>query len=1259
MKNKLKLMLLLLCVTFNSMGQIYPQIVSHQILENNGKFGKVELGIEMTNEHLIQNPYDENEVKIIVRFYPAASLTPCNLGGNPITVEAFYYREFEFDANPPRCDIPAGDNMDYDGMGDPAFDHRTIQQLEFLNNINTQHTWRARFSPPTDGDWVYSIEYHYIPTNGGFGWSQYLSPGSDNCGQYHFYVNNTSNKGFIKKTGKLYAGAYKFDDGTPYFPTGTNLFFYDHPYCRQVWDEHYLNSIANLHDAGGNFARLLMSGDGWMANALGYTHSNGFIFNIEWDQTPVGNYTPRQNFAFLLDQLMEEAFVQDINLQLCLLTWGDVDAATNWQNNPFNQLSSLSNPLNFFSDNTAKDLWKRKLRYIISRWGYATNLFGWEVAAELDMDALDNAQPNTWQWVDDMSNYIRQKDPNHLLIFSGAAFYPDADVDQYIQNANIDIANVLAYGYTSLYNAAHFKRETDLKRVHDHQKPHMSSEFGMSRDLKTFEHRGSNLDVYAEFHNTIWSSSFSGASATSAYWWGHIFPDHWLGLNTFRHFAPLRVLIEEMDLTHDFAPISTPCAEPSIEYLNMDILDGNGNPVYPALTSNQLWGQDLKKCPDMGASDIFNPDINAFKYSFSSGNYEYANDKIFIEGLKDIDNNSIYGWMHKKDNFWWKQPHNTLGSPAMDANCSYPPGETPMPASAGACDNMALGYGRAVFNDICNGEYQIDYYSTYPSYPTYLGGPLVNGGQITGFTRRLFTSNNKLDVKLPIFKPLENGANPDETIHAPDYGYRISQVASENYKDTHIGGSTPEQLDGSSGIEAINEQVFFKGQFDDLMHQYFYDNSSSQWMHIQVGNSIDPLIDGDIANDGETRIFYRGNNQELSYYQWTPSPSTWTHKNMSTSSIPSSDYVHPSSDIESCPDQVFYRGTDNKMHLYYTQNNGTTWNHHILNSAATTNEFVDGDIETLNPSLLTNTDRQNPTNSNYVFYRSPDGTISLYAKTSGYTSWVYQAVSGGSLYAPYKAVGKILPKVVGSEYYCFYVGADGYIQYYKTSSIASGTWTHGYIGSYNGTIEKADLNSHLTFENNVLYYYGEDNISGNTTGIIKRYYWDYHEWRHSSIVVCPSNQTSLGVFLPDFRMPSTAAFVYPGLDHKVRIVWNSGDCEKCTDLYPAFKSAKNPPPTEASIQPLVKLVMNNESYKFAVYPNPASDKINIYFENNTTDNVSVKILNTLGIVMKELQLDNNIRNHSFSIAEYPRGVYYVQLINQTRKTISTEKVSLF
>jgi agmatine/peptidylarginine deiminase len=102
----------------------------------------------------------------------------------------------------------------------------------------------------------------------------------------------------------------------------------------------------------------------------------------------------------------------------------------------------------------------------------------------------------------------------------------------------------------------------------------------------------------------------------------------------------------------------------------------------------------------------------------------------------------------------------------------------------------------------------------------------------------------------------------------------------------------------------------------------------------------------------------------------------------------------------------------------------------------------------------------------------------------------------------------------------------------------------------------------------------------------------------------------------------------------------------------SFKLLSNDPEnpvTEISLHACQNyLKINNiNASDLIIYPNPASDKINIYF--NDKNSTKVYIYNILGIQAKEMQLSNGV--NSIDIKELPNGVYFIKIEGRTYKFV--------
>ena len=68
--------------------------------------------------------------------------------------------------------------------------------------------------------------------------------------------------------------------------------------------------------------------------------------------------------------------------------------------------------------------------------------------------------------------------------------------------------------------------------------------------------------------------------------------------------------------------------------------------------------------------------------------------------------------------------------------------------------------------------------------------------------------------------------------------------------------------------------------------------------------------------------------------------------------------------------------------------------------------------------------------------------------------------------------------------------------------------------------------------------------------------------------------------------------------------------------------------------------VNNETFDFKIYPNPAKDLLTIEFDNEKKQ-TNLQILNTMGAVLKETKIRNN--KVYIDIASFSKGLYFVKL----------------
>ena len=160
-----------------------------------------------------------------------------------------------------------------------------------------------------------------------------------------------------------------------------------------------------------------------------------------------------------------------------------------WYDNPYNAANGgpvpEDDPAAFFSDPTAKDLFKQRLRYLVARYGAYRDILAWELFNETQFIGRADKNPFGSQqvrddlvaWHAEMAAYLRSLDPyDHLITTS-------SDIDTSAARTiwadpNIDLVQVHDYGALSGRDQRFSGYAEDLNATYD--KPVIIGEFGLA-----------------------------------------------------------------------------------------------------------------------------------------------------------------------------------------------------------------------------------------------------------------------------------------------------------------------------------------------------------------------------------------------------------------------------------------------------------------------------------------------------------------------------------------------------------------------------------------------------------------------------------------------------------------------------------------------------------------------------------------------------------------------------------------------------------
>lgn len=478
------------------------------------------------------NPYDPDVIDVYAEFTAP--------DGQVSKVNGFYYEGYRFEQ--------------YKGYEKSQPDSRG-------------NGWKVRFTPHQEGVWHFTL--HATDKKGVVRLNSYGNTDlTFNCKA----VENTC--GFITKANTRYLKREVVANGKrqfhSFFPIGPNVAWYT---CKSYYNfatpygiyeyERRIDSLAGR----ANYMRIWLNRTQYLS-----------LYGYEYTQTVGGNpplyfdNTLNQKDAAELDHIIQYAAKNGIAIMPCIFTYGDFKAdpkhdgaldknPADWRVNPYNTVLGLKSPTDFFTDKGAQRIARNLIRYIIARWGYATNIVAWELWNEisnmdLDKQAYDKYCDIVTQWHNDMARYVRSNDPFHHLVTTSIGYesesilfdriFNDLDIVQYHHYANVQKARSKELISHRLYLASLKEQRVYPKKLF------FIGEFGFgsSDSQRYLEKDPHGIDL----HNTLWSTLFSGTMSSASFW-------QWTALDkcgTHKAFKPMYIFSKSLPILSDsFDPRTT------------------------------------------------------------------------------------------------------------------------------------------------------------------------------------------------------------------------------------------------------------------------------------------------------------------------------------------------------------------------------------------------------------------------------------------------------------------------------------------------------------------------------------------------------------------------------------------------------------------------------------------------------------------------------------------------------------------------------
>jgi len=430
---------------------------------------------------------------------------------------------------------------------------------EFIRNLSTKgwdkdttsFPFRIRFAPPVNGIWSCKITiitpvdtyealpfyFNCVPSNskGRILSNNIIYNASDSENNRYLRYSETGETFFpigVTTMWPLCLGSTSPQDAIDLYNQTLGIPFGNDPTKLESYQYMYYDYwLEELAASGGNYTNIGMSPE---------------TYGIEWEE--MGNYYERMPNAWEVDYLVNKAhslgiyinFLMDIHAEFQMDSYFTANNLWNhdrnsWDSNPYHSINQQSvpgilEPYDFFTETGTKEYYKKRLRYIISRWGYSTNVPILEVMSEVDLVLVDhdyNGSPTVRQgfkdWFIEIRDYMKQDlnaynllgcsySQNFVIHNNGTTNH--SGINQRIYEDS-DVILLHKYGKTKgeNWNERYKSALAVLKKNSTENKPVIWDE--MAPVIYATIDYCSDLT----FHNNLWATSFMGTFGSGQNWW--------------------------------------------------------------------------------------------------------------------------------------------------------------------------------------------------------------------------------------------------------------------------------------------------------------------------------------------------------------------------------------------------------------------------------------------------------------------------------------------------------------------------------------------------------------------------------------------------------------------------------------------------------------------------------------------------------------------------------------------------------------------
>ena len=375
--------------------------------------------------------------------------------------------------------------------------------------------WKVRFAPDTPGKYSYVLKV--ADRTGARPETLATKPRSFTCVR-------SQNRGYVRVAKDR--RHFEFSTGESFSPIGHNVHSSNDVSTRNC----KLLKIKPEDDRGTKayeeiFARMARNGENvveiWMAS---------WSLDIEWtarwkNYFGLGRYN--LHHAWKLDYLLSLAEKHGIYVHLVLDNHGKLSTYVDpeWKDNPYSEENGglVKNARDYFSQLDARAQYKKKLRYIIARWGYSPRIMGIELISEIDLvgqsygDWANRAfLEKKAAWNRDIARHIKKIDHGrHMLTTHYSTDYGR------VRAEIVDIPEIDYIALDAYRNARRWRNSgivpllrttcRELWKLYD--KPIWITEYGGSPFGTTLPR------LEADMHAGIWAGYMLDCAGTPLLWW--------------------------------------------------------------------------------------------------------------------------------------------------------------------------------------------------------------------------------------------------------------------------------------------------------------------------------------------------------------------------------------------------------------------------------------------------------------------------------------------------------------------------------------------------------------------------------------------------------------------------------------------------------------------------------------------------------------------------------------------------------------------